>query len=84
MKGKGEPALYPEYTARFANAPGTYGIDSRDPDWELSSMSLVGIIIGAVFTLGFVLFAVANIIIDETARHKEFENRVEKAKEQLR
>ena len=83
LRGKGEPAFYPQYTARFNNAPDSYGIDSRSPDWELSDLSLIGLIVGAVCTFSFILFALVNIIIDEAMRHAKNAQLVVKAKNTL-
>ena len=34
LKKEIERQLFPKYTERFANEPGTYAIDSRDAGWE--------------------------------------------------
>ena len=48
--------------------------DSKNPDWELSQTSLIGIIVGGGATLIFFIFAIINIIIDEVQRHADFKN----------
>ena len=77
-------AQYPQYTATFAYEAGTYDPDSRDPNWKLPEISLIGIIVGFGATFAFLAFAVVVIIIDEAARHKDLESKVEEAKETLR
>ena len=77
-------ALYPEYTREFSYGPGTYDPDSRDPNWELTDISLIGLLVGLGCTLIFLIFAIVNIIIDETKRHADFEADVQRAKETLR
>ena len=77
-------ALYPEYTREFSYGPGTYDPDSRDPNWELTDISLIGLLVGLGCTLIFLIFAIVNIIIDETKRHADFEADVLRAKETLR
>ena len=77
-------AEYPEYTKTFANGPSSHGIDSRDPNWELSELSLVGLIVGGGCTFIFLIFALVNIIIDEAQRQKDFTNKVEQAMETLK
>ena len=83
MNGKGENAKFPQYTARFSNAPDSYGIDSRSPDWELKDFSLIGLIVGGVSTFAFIFFAIVNIIIDDAVRHGRNAQLVVKAKEKL-
>jgi len=83
LQGKGEPAFYPQYTARFNNAVDSYGIDSRSEDWEASDISMIGIIVGAICTFSFILFALVNIIIDEAMRHAKNAQLVVKAKNTL-
>ena len=75
LASKGKEALYPKYTARFANGPDTY-----DNDGEPRETAMLGLIIGGVCTLVFILFALVNIIIDESERHAKFSMDVQNAK----
>ena len=70
---------FPKYTKSFDNGPGTYAIDSRDPDWQITTTSMIGIAVGGGATLIFFIFAIINIIIDEVQRHADFKNKVQNA-----
>ena len=74
---------FPKYTFKFENGPGTHAIDSRDPDWKITEVSMIGIAIGGGATLIFFIFAIINIIIDEVQRHADLKNNVAKAIETL-
>ena len=76
-------AKYPEYTATFAYGPETYSIDSRSPDWELTDLSLIGLLVGFGCTGVFLIFAIVNIIVDEAERHEKFKAKVTEAKKTL-
>ena len=79
-----EDVEYPDYTETFSYGTNTYGNDYRDEGWELKPLSLYGLIIGFVCTFIFILFALANIIIDEVQRHADFTNKVETSLDALR
>ena len=74
---------FPKYTFKFDNSPGTHAIDSRDPDWKITEVSMIGIAVGGGATLIFFIFAIINIIIDEVQRHADLKNNVAKAIETL-
>ena len=75
---------YPAFTRNFAQGADTYGEDFRTEGWEPSQISLIGLAVGFATTGIFILFALINIIIDETKRHADFKNKVEAAKDDLR
>ena len=70
---------FPKYTYKFDNGPGTYAPDSRDPDWKITQVSMIGIAVGGGATLIFFIFAIINIIVDEVQRHADFKNQVANA-----
>ena len=70
---------FPKYTYKFDNSPGTYAPDSRDPDWKITQVSMIGIAVGGGATLIFFIFAIINIIVDEVQRHADFKNQVANA-----
>ena len=74
---------FPEYTIKFSNEPIEEHRDYRHPDWEVSSVSLIGIAVGGGATLIFFIFAIINIIIDEVQRHADLKNDVAKCIETL-
>lgn len=79
-----EDVEYPDFTQTFAYGADTYGKDYRDETWEISEISTYGLIIGAVCTGIFILFALIQIIIDEVRRHADFTNKVETSLDSLR
>ena len=81
--GQEATTVFPKYTARFANEPGTYAPDSRDPDWKATEITWVGLGIGGGCTFIFFIFAVCNIVIDEVQRHADLKAKVEKVQENL-
>ena len=81
--GEEATTVFPKYTEKFANEPGTYAPDSRDPDWKATEITWIGLGVGGGCTLIFFIFAVCNIVIDEVQRHADFKAKVEKVQEQL-
>ena len=80
----GEEVEYPDFTETFSYGADTYGKDYRDESWEISEMSMYGLIVGFAVTFIFIIFALINIVIDEVQRHADFTNKVETSLDALR